>query len=90
MRSRPPGQHHEGDAPPDGRQINSKDTQTSRSVVSKSQAARRHSTLSQSPHAPTRPIDPISLWRRSALTNFRDRNWADSTGRRNTGLLDRL
>ena len=35
------------DAPPGGRQVNSKDTQTSRSVVSKSQAAGRQAEVSQ-------------------------------------------
>jgi len=59
LRSRPPGQHHEGDAPPSGRQINSKNTRTWRSVVSKSQAAKRHLTLAQSYEYPADPIDPI-------------------------------
>ncbi len=30
-----------------------------------------------SPAAPTRPIDPVKLWRTSAWTNFLDRNWAE-------------
>jgi hypothetical protein len=36
------------ETPPGGRQVNSKDTQTAGSVVSRSQAARRHPTVSQS------------------------------------------
>jgi len=44
----PSGQHHLGGTPPGGRQINSQATQTLGSVVSKSQAAGRQLTLSQS------------------------------------------
>ena len=40
------------------RQINSQDTQTAGSVVSKSQAACRYPTLSQSRASPTVPIEP--------------------------------
>src|SRR4051794_3449038 len=42
-------------APPGGRQINSKDTQTSGSVVSKSQATGRQAGVSQSSASPTVP-----------------------------------
>jgi hypothetical protein len=44
-------------APAGGRQINSKDTQTAGSVVSKSQAANRHRTLSQSKLSPVLPVE---------------------------------
>jgi hypothetical protein len=44
-------------APPGGRQINSKDTQTSGSVVSKSQAAGRQAGVSQSYESPVEPTE---------------------------------
>ena len=41
-----------------------------------------------SPAAPTRPIDPTRWLTARARTYFLDRNWLDSTGGRNTGLLE--
>ena len=40
-----------------------------------------------SPAAPTRLIDPTRWLTARARTNFLDRNWADSTGRRNTLIV---
>jgi hypothetical protein len=56
----PPGQHHRY-APADRRQINSQDTQTAGSVVSKSQAAYRHPTLSQSGGFRYNPTTSVTL-----------------------------
>jgi len=43
-----------------------------------------------SPHAATRPIDPSRPLLLSVRTNAWDRNWADSTGRRNTLIVEVL
>src|SRR5215210_6363499 len=56
-------------APPGGRQINSKDTQTSGSVVSKSQAAGRQAGVSQSKQSPMLPIEPSRPASRSRWPN---------------------
>jgi hypothetical protein len=50
-----------GTAPADRRQINSQDTQTAGSVVSKSQAAYRHPTLSQSGGFRYNPTTSVTL-----------------------------
>src|SRR3954463_14014026 len=57
-------------APPGGGQINSKDTQTSGSVISMCQAAERQTEVSQSKHEPTRPIDWRIPSRRHSAVNF--------------------
>ena len=51
---------------------------------------KKDSMAALSPQAPTRPMDPTMEWRLSAPTNFRLRNWADSTGRRNTLIVEVL
>src|SRR4051812_28800642 len=73
-------------APPGGRQINSKDTQTSGSVVSKSQAAGRQAGISQSSASPTVPTLGAAPAAASRSVNAMDVYWADSSGRRNTPM----
>src|SRR5690349_12298396 len=45
--------------------------------------AKNDSMAALSPQAPTRPMDPVSRWDFKVRTKAADRNWADSTGRRN-------
>lgn len=52
-----------------GRQMNSEDTQTAGSVVSRSQAARRHPTVSQSDASPAEPNDGVRPEVRTSSVN---------------------
>lgn len=71
-------------APTGGRQINSQDTQTAESVVSRSHAAKKHPTFSQSSASPNVMIELRFLPSRNSAVNASGVYFTDSTGRRNT------
>ena len=52
-------------------------------------SAKKGSMAALSPYAPTRPIEPTSPLLRCVRTQAVERNWPDSTSRRNTGLFQR-